>query len=38
MNRIVMVGFNRRDQSFVPFKHSLVPVYIWFRDRLKFKV
>jgi hypothetical protein len=37
MNRIVMVGFNRRDQSFVPFKHSLVPVYIWFRDRLKFK-
>ena len=31
-----MVGFNRRDQSVVPFKHSLVPVYIWFRDREKY--
>ena len=33
-----MVGFNRRDSnSDVPFKHSLVPVYIWFRDREKIK-
>src|SRR5262249_8834799 len=25
VNRILMIGFNKRDQSVLPFKHSLVP-------------
>ena len=37
VNRIVMVGFNKRDQDVLPFKHSLVPAYVWFRDRVSNK-
>ena len=37
VNRIVMVGFNKSDQDFLPFKHSLVPAYVWFRDMVSNK-
>lgn len=32
-NRIVMIGYNRKDQSFLPFQHPLTPLYIWFREK-----
>lgn len=37
VDRIVMVGFNRKDQNLVPFQHSLIPVYVWFRDNIRYK-
>ncbi len=37
VNRVVMVGFNKGNQNGLPFKHSLIPVYIWFRDMIRNK-
>ncbi len=37
VSRIVMVGFNKGDQNGLPFKHSLVPAYVWFRDMVRNK-
>jgi hypothetical protein len=37
VDRIVMIGFNRKDESAIPFQHPMIPAYIWFRDNIKHK-
>lgn len=32
--RMVMMGFNRRDESELPFQHPLIPLYVRFRDQM----
>jgi hypothetical protein len=32
VGRMVMVGFNRKDEKSLQFQHPLVPLYIWLRD------
>jgi hypothetical protein len=30
--RMVMIGYNRTDQKSLPFKHPLMPLYVWMSD------
>jgi hypothetical protein len=30
--RMVMIGYNRTDQRSLPFKHPLMPLYVWMSD------
>jgi hypothetical protein len=32
IGRIVMVGYNRKNDNALPFKHALIPLYTWMRD------
>jgi hypothetical protein len=32
VGRMVMLGYNRKDEKLLPFHHPLVPLYIWLRD------
>ena len=32
IGRIVMVGYNRKNDKALPFKHALIPLYAWLRD------
>jgi hypothetical protein len=29
---MIMLGFNRKDETMLPFKHPLIPLYIWLKD------
>lgn len=29
---MIMLGFNRKDETTLPFKHPLIPLYIWLND------
>ena len=32
IGRIVMIGYNRKNDKALPFKHALIPLYTWLRD------
>lgn len=32
VGRMVMIGYNRKGEKSLPFKHALIPLYIWVRD------
>ncbi len=32
---MVMLGFNRKDETKLPFKHPLIPLYIWLKDQIR---
>ena len=32
IGRMVMLGFNRKNEESLPFKHPLIPLYIWLRE------
>ncbi len=32
--RMVMTCYNRKDAGYTGMKHSLIPVYVWFRDQI----
>lgn len=29
---MIMLGFNRKDETTLPFKHPLIPMYIWLKE------
>jgi hypothetical protein len=33
VQRMVMIGYNRKNEKFLPFYHPLIPLYVWARDR-----
>ena len=33
VERMVMIGYNRKNEKFLPFRHPLIPLYVWARDR-----
>jgi hypothetical protein len=32
VGRMVMIGYNRKEEKSLPFPHALIPLYIWTRD------
>lgn len=32
VGRMVMIGYNRKEEKSLPFHHPLIPLYIWMRD------
>jgi len=32
IGRMVMIGYNRREEKLLPFDHPLIPLYVWIRD------
>ena len=32
LGRMVMLGFNRKDEKSLPFQNAFIPLYIWIRD------
>ena len=35
LGRMVMLGFNRKDEKSLPFQNAFIPVYIWIRDHMQ---
>jgi hypothetical protein len=36
--RMVMLGFNRKDEKSLPFQNAFIPLYIWIRDHTQVDV
>ena len=34
LGRMVMIGYNRREEKHLPFDHPLIPLYVWMRDHI----
>ena len=34
LGRMVMIGYNRRAEKYLPFDHPLIPLYVWMRDHI----
>jgi hypothetical protein len=34
LGRMVMLGFNRKDEKSLPFQNAFIPLYIWIRDHM----
>ena len=32
LGRMVMIGYNRKDEKSLPFGHPLIPLYVWMRE------
>ena len=37
VDTMVMIGYNRKNEKFLPFDHALIPLYVWARDRLQIR-
>ena len=35
LGRMVMLGFNRKDEKSLPFQNAFIPLYIWIRDHMQ---
>src|SRR5690242_18394460 len=33
VGRMIMIGYNRKDQHSLPFYHPLIPLYVWLSDQ-----
>jgi len=31
-HRMVMIGYNKKDENSLPFQHALIPLYIWMKE------
>ena len=38
LGRMVMLGFNRKDEKSLPFQNAFIPLYIWIRDHTQVDV
>ena len=38
VGRMVMLGFNRKDEKSLPFQNAFIPLYIWIRDHTQIDV
>ena len=38
LGRMVMLGFNRKDENSLPFQNAFIPLYVWFRDHTQVDV
>ena len=36
--RMIMLGFNRKDEKSLPFQHPIIPLYMWLKDHLIGKI
>ena len=34
LGRMVMIGYNRKDERSLPFTHPLIPLYVWMRQNM----
>ena len=34
VGRMVMIGYNRREEKHLPFDHPLIPLYVWMREHI----
>ncbi|HET7147841.1 MAG TPA: hypothetical protein VFI73_05010 [Candidatus Nitrosopolaris sp.] len=32
--RMIMLGFNRKNEKFLPFQHPIIPLYVWLKKHL----
>jgi hypothetical protein len=35
LGRMVMLGFNRKDEKSLPFQSAFIPLYVWIRDHMQ---
>jgi hypothetical protein len=38
LGRMVMLGFNRKDEKSLPFQNAFIPLYVWIRDHMHINV
>jgi hypothetical protein len=38
LGRMVMLGFNRKDENSLPFQNAFIPLYVWLRDHTQVDV
>src|SRR5919109_1075682 len=38
LGRMVMLGFNRKDEKSLPFQSAFIPLYVWIRDHMHINV
>lgn len=38
LGRMVMLGFNRKDEQSLPFQNAFIPLYVWIRDHMHINV
>lgn len=36
--RMIMLGFNRKNEKSLPFQHPIIPLYVWLKDHLIGKI
>jgi len=36
--RMIMLGFNRKNEKHLPFQHPIIPLYVWLKDHLIGKI
>ena len=38
LGRMVMLGFNKKDEQSLPFQNAFIPLYVWIRDHMHINV